>query len=66
MIVPLVVMHASLAIDSLFNLVNSLSTFYMRTSWRNGRMVVGANECRGIGKDGRLEDLTGADDTANE
>ena len=33
-ILPLVLMHASLAMDSLFSLANSLLAFYIRASWR--------------------------------
>ena len=41
-ILPLVLMHASLAIGSLFSLANSWLAFYIRASWRTWSRVGGA------------------------
>ncbi len=54
-ILPLVFMHASLAIDSLFSLANSLLAFYIRASWRTRRVVVQADDRGGVRQHGCLK-----------
>ena len=56
-ILPLVLMHAFLAIDSLFGLANSLLAFYIRASWRTRWMVVRENYGGGVCEDCDLEHL---------
>ncbi len=56
-ILPLVLMHASLAIDSLFSLANSLLAFYIRASWRTRWVVMRKDQGGRISKDGDLEHL---------
>ncbi len=61
-ILPLVLMHAFLAIDSLFGLANSLLAFYIRASWRTRWVIVRKNQGGRISEDGHLEHLAGLDD----